>query len=538
LGTRDLLWVGLVVTASAVVAAGLNPLRRPDRTPPTPVRLDPSVAEAAARVDRALHARQAAGGQRSAARAETGTVLRRLALGLAGTIPSLSELRRLDRTPEPDRPIRYALDLLADRRSSDSLAERFARAYVGTEGGPFLVYRRRRFVAWLSDRIAENRPYDALVRDLLTADGLWTDHPATNFLTVTYDPDKKALDPERLAGRVARAFLGVRLDCARCHDHPFAPWTRANFQGLAAFFGRAENSLTGIHEAGGEYRPDDPKTRIPVVVQPAVPYRPELLPAEGSGNRRQRLAAWLTDPRNSALPRATVNRVWAILFGRPLREPIDDLGESGPDSVALDLLADDFKGHGFDLRRLILVIASTDAFRLDSRPADPNDAPPESPGAVWETFPLTRLRPEQVAGAITQAASLRTIDGDSPVLVRLARAVDGNAFVKRFGEDGEDEFEPSGGTIPQRLLMLNGDLVRDKSKPDLFNAANRIAWFAPDDRSAVGVAYLSALSRSPTPEELRHFEADLAGTRGDERARRVSDLIWALVNSTEFSWNH
>src|SRR5262249_12176944 len=159
---------------------------------------------------------------------------RRVALALTGTIPALSEIRRLEATPAGDR-LRLQLDnLFRERRSADYLAERLARACVGTEDGPFLVFRRRRFVAWLSDQLYQNRPYDALVREIISDSGLWTDRPATNFITVTYNPDKKEPNPERLAARVARAFLGVRLDCAQCHDHPFQPWRRDDFQGLAA----------------------------------------------------------------------------------------------------------------------------------------------------------------------------------------------------------------------------------------------------------------------------------------------------------------
>ena len=164
-------------------------------------------------------------------------VMRRLSLSLCGTIPSLEEIRRFEYRP-PDRRIDAWLDdLLRDRRCGDYLAERFARVFVGTEDGPFLKFRRRRFVAWLSDAILANRRYDANVRDLIADEGLWTDHPATNFLTVTTDEKTERPTPDRLSARVARAFLGVRLDCAQCHDHPFQPWKQEHFRGLAAFFG-------------------------------------------------------------------------------------------------------------------------------------------------------------------------------------------------------------------------------------------------------------------------------------------------------------
>ena len=199
--------------------------------------------------------------------------------------------------------------MLEERRHADYFAERLARAYVGTEDGPFVFFRRRRFVSWLSDELHRNRPYDQLVRELIVSQGLWTDNPPTNFLTVTYDPAKKRLDPERLAARVARVFLGVRLDYAQCHNHPFQSWKQADFHGLAAFFAQTHQGFTGIHDGAGDHEMEVRKTGTKVVVPPSVPFLPGLLPAEGT--QRERLARWITDPNNPALARVTVNRVWA-----------------------------------------------------------------------------------------------------------------------------------------------------------------------------------------------------------------------------------
>ncbi|RUL84690.1 DUF1549 domain-containing protein, partial [Tautonia sociabilis] len=144
-----------------------------------------------------------------APRADDLAIMRRLSLALTGSIPSLEEIRAFEARP-PDRRVAEWVDLLLeDRRSADYLAERFTRAFVGTEAGPFIVFRRRRFRSWLSDQILENRPFDGIVRDLIASDGLWTDRPATNFLTATYDPEREIPDPDRLASRSARAFLGL-----------------------------------------------------------------------------------------------------------------------------------------------------------------------------------------------------------------------------------------------------------------------------------------------------------------------------------------
>ena len=192
-----------------------------------------------------------------------------------------------------------------------------------------------------------------------------------------------------------------------------------------------------------------------------MPFHPELLPAAGSP--REQLAGWIVNPSNPSLARATVNRVWAVLLGRPLVDPVDDLPVSGELPPALELLAGDFSSHGYDLHRLIRIITATEVFRLDSTEVSPagSDSQREE---TWAAFPLTRLRPDQVAGAVLQSASLPTLGPQSPWYVRLATYTGRNDFVRRYGDTGEDEFAPGGGTIPQRLLLMNGDIVTDKTR--------------------------------------------------------------------------
>jgi hypothetical protein len=532
---RNLLFLGLV--GGGVLALGGNLM--PPRQQRLVATYDASAYQGTEfcnvveRIDASFQQQWAHQGMRPASAAPELAVARRLALGLMGTIPSLEEVRQLEGLPAAERLPWWLDHVLNDRRFADYFAERLARACVGTEDGPFIFYRRRRFVAWLGDKIAANRPYDQLVRELITAEGLWTDRPATNFLSVTCQPDNaNQPDPVRLAGRVTRAFLGLRLDCAQCHNHPFAEWKQSDFQGLSAFFGQTHLGLTGIHDGGGEYEPENPKTHAKKIIAPGVPFTPELLPAEGS--RRQRLAQWVTDPKNPYFARATVNRVWALMLGRPLIEPVDNLEADMPVPPALALLADDFAAHGFDLRRLIPVIAATQVFRMDSATDQEST---EAEEKAWAIFPLTRLRPEQVVGGVVQAASVTTVNSESHVLTRLIRLGDLNEFVQRYGDSGEDEFDGKGGTIPQRLLMMNGTLTGRKIKEDLFNAATRIALMAPDDAQAVDAAYLAVLTRRPTPAEAAHFRAFLGESRLS-RPQRLEDVYWALLNATEFSWNH
>ncbi len=468
-------------------------------------------------------------------------VARRLSLALVGTVPSLEEIRWFESLPADDGIGEWTARLLRDRRTSDYLAERLARVFVGVEDGPFILYRRHRLVSWISDQLHANRPYDAMVRDLVTAEGLWTTRPEVNFVTATIDPndDRKLPDDAKLAARVSRAFLGVRLDCVQCHDDFLGGnWKQRDFHRLAAFFAPSEMTMTGVRDdpaRGYEIRYLGKPEKEPVIA--AVPFLPGLL-SDGAGPRA-RLAAWVTHRDNKAFARATANRVWALLFNRPLHGPVDDIPLDGALPPGLEILAEDFSRNGFDLARLVRVVAATRAFRLDSRDADPSRPVDAARERCLAAFPLTRLRPEQVAGAILQSARLETIDADSPVMVRILRYFQERDFVRRYGDLGQDEFDATGGTIPQRLVMMNGELVRERTKHDpLMNAATRIAAVSPDDATAVEAAYLAVLTRRPTADELHHFARSKKGGGKAGRAGRTEDLYWTLLNSAEFAWNH
>ncbi len=532
---RNLLFIGVVVGGLTTLAANLLP---PSEPAPVSQYDAPSYREQDFRltVVRADNAFRKDWDEKSLNHSELATNLiqiRRVALGLMGTIPSLEEIRQIEALPA-DQQMPWWIDhVLKDQRFHDYFGERLARAFVGTEDGPFLQYRRRRFVTWLSEQVARNKPYDGIVRELIAGDGLWTDHPATNFITVTVRPEmKNEPDPVRLAGRVTRAFLGIRLDCAQCHNHPFTEWKQADFHGLSAFFAQAHLGFRGIQDGDGAYEAEDRYTKTKSVIEPSVPFLKEHLPANGA--RRDRLAAWVTHPKNEFFARSTVNRVWAIMCGKPLVEPIDNLEPGVQIPVPLQILADDFAANGFNLHRLIRLIASSEAFRLDS--ASKYEVG-EKEEKAWAVFPLTRLRPEQVAGSVLQAASISTINAETHITIRLLRQIERSNFVKRYGDTGEDEFEGRGGTIPQSLLRMNGELVRDRIGGSPVNASTRISLVAPNDPKAVEVAYLTILSRRPTPKETTYFEQFL-NEPGLGRSDKLADIYWALINSTEFSWNH
>lgn len=488
------------------------------------------------------------------------TVCRRLSLSMVGSGLSLEEIRELQAIAEEQRIERHRQNLLNNSRFHDYWGERLTRFLVGADEGPFLVYRRRRFRTWLSDRIAENVGYDELARRLITAEGLFTDRPEVNFYTVTFDSGDGSPDPVRMAARVSRAFLGVRIDCLQCHDDflgnvsmgdpvwmadietaspagEFREGKQQDFHQLAAFFTAADTEgLQGLRDKPAKYQYQYLYADEEQDVEPSVPFRSDLLPQQQyDKDARRRLAKWMTHPENTQFARAAVTRVWTLLFGRPPgdSEGVDDLPLDRKPTPMIMSLSRAFIESRYDLRELIRLITDSPAFRVDSRADFEITTHHEQAMAA---FPIVRLRAEQVAGSLTQAARVKTVDRDSSFILQLQRFGETNDFLKRYGDLGEDEFKNETVTITQRLVMLNGKLTKDVANYNpVLNASAHVGMFATDDRKVVESLYLTNLNRFPTSDEVDHFAKRIGEGK---REHAIEDLVWVLVNSSEFAWNH
>lgn len=552
------LWLALAVPLGLAIAVAAD---GPRRYRPKPLSPDARTASTAlaARLDATLDATWKARRLTPSPTVDDLTFARRLWLDLLGTVPSLEELRAIEALPRGDAEggVRRALidRALLDPRFSATLAEQLTRIVVGPNTKQDdLLYRRRRLVDWLTQQVARRRPWDALVRDLLTAEGLSTDTPAVNFV-ISQDRD-----PVKLAARSARAFLGVRLDCAQCHDHPFADWKQADFEGLAAFFPRLAKDSPGVRDVGqGELELDAAGLAMMSMtgaggpppgkrwVSPAVPFDPSLLPAlDDPEGRRRALAAWVTHPENRYFARAIANRLWAWLLGKGVVDPPDELDLGEPWSAELlDLLADDVVAGGFDLERLIRAIVSTRAYaRSSALPSgDAVDPDEDAQVAAHATYPLKALRPDTLGRALFQATSLWTYDERRALFLRFVRYFNVAEFAERRGGDDDEDLEEE--TLLQRLQLLNGKLITERTKDDdIFAPARRVPLLTSSDQLAVDTAFLMALARRPTPEEARPWLERLAapvppGKDENELDGAVmADLQWALLNTTEFATNH
>ncbi len=493
-------------------------------------------------------------------------VFRRLSLAMFGTVPSLEDIRAFEADQQPNKIDRWVVTMLQDSRFSDYFAERLARSLVGVEDGPFIIFRRDRMTAWLAEQLRKDASWSDMTKELIAAEGLWTDRPAANFITVARMEDED-LDENKLAGRTVRTFLGQRIDCAQCHDHPFDPaWKQKDFEGLAAFYCQASVTLGGVADfAKGKDKQDvvykvvDPGAEEGRVVPEAVPFHAEWLPAEGG--LRHRLADWVTHKENRRFERAIANRVWGFMTGKPLLEPVDDLPHpADSETDVLDILGQEFRARGDRLSVLIRMIALSDVYRLSSETSADNEESYTKQVQAWSVFPLVRLRPEQVIGSLFQAGHIRTIDQNSNPFVRLTKFGNENDFIKEYGDLGDDELLQQVGTIPQALLRMNGRFTAEQSKVDNLSAPSEIIQFSPDNAAIVDNCFLTCLSRHPGYDERQYFlglldstteaaaekrkanpEAvvvDTAEKPTRTRAQVVEDLVWTLFNSPEFSWNH
>jgi hypothetical protein len=398
------------------------------------------------------------------------------------------------------------------------------------------------FQEWLRQRIADNTPYDKLARELLTSRGSSYENPAANFFRPT--PGAKAT-----MEKTTQVFLGVRMVCAQCHDHPFERWTQNQYYEMAAFF-----SAVGVrpgYEVGEEIvfdQREDFEMKHPKdsrVVNPnfiVASTQPVSIPT--GAKRREALADWLTSPTNPFFARSTANRVWSYFFGRGIIDPVDDIRASNPPAnpALLDALTKDFTEHKFDLRHLMRTIANSRAYQTSIESNEWNAGDSQN---FSRAFPR-RLTAEQLMDALTLATGVRPNMPDVPPDTRAEQFVDPHigkeGFLDLFGRPSREspcECERrSDLSLPQALNLVNGKTISEAVADSKGRVARAILG-GRTDREIVDELYLAALSRPPSAEEvtsaLKYLQVS-DPTRG--RAERAQDLLWALVNSKAFLYNH
>ncbi len=488
----------------------------------------------AGRVDELLATRWAAGGVQPAPAADDAEFLRRAYLDLAGTIPTVAEVRDFLDDQAPDKRRRLVDRLLAGPAYVEHFTNIWRSVWLPDPGNnPELAGIRFTFDGWLRDRLAKNVSYDKMVREIVTANaprantgrglGGAPGMVAAGGLTPVAFYQANELKPEKLAASTSRLFLGVRLECAQCHNHPFDKWTREQFWEFAAFF-------AGVPQGADLKQIAIPGLGKTVQVKFPDGTAPDL---KAGVTARAALADWMTAPENRYFARTAVNRLWAHFFGNGLAEPVDDLEREVVKDEVLDELAKEFADHQFDLKFVIRAITATKVYQLASAATHDSQEEPRQ----FARMAVKGLTAEQVLNSLIEATGYQ-----ETAALRVGRGAPGMArfellasFARQTG--GRSEFHTS---IPQALALMNGKLVGDATSLERSATLAAVAG-APflDTAGKVETLYLAALSRKPTAEESARLVkyVDQGGPSGD-RDKALADVFWVLLNSAEFILNH
>ncbi|MGH7172469.1 MAG: DUF1549 and DUF1553 domain-containing protein [Gemmataceae bacterium] len=498
----------------------------------------------AAKIDQLIASRWADEKVTPAPLTDDGAFLRRLSLDVIGRVPLVSETRRFLDDPASDKR-EQAIERLLDSPGYVSNFSNIWRDLLMPEANAdfqkrFLVVQIER---WLRKQFTDNVSYDRMVRELITLP------MPTNRGGMNYNPygpqqgqptpmafyQSKQGKPENLAASTARLFLGIRLECAQCHNHPFSRWTREQFWGQAAFFG-------GIRRQG-QNGIISPLSEVSDRRELAIPGTERVAQARFLDGKepqwryktssRKTLADWMTATDNPFFARAAMNRLWAHFFGIGIVEPVDDLNDENKPShpELLDELARQFVRHGFDYRFMIRAITLSKSYQLSSVP--PRPTPPDA--RLFACMAVKGLSQDQLM------ESLSITIGVPGLVANQRRNVfdpSQSSFQTKFvSQDKRTEYQTS---IPQALALMNSPLISNATHPrnSQFLAAVANAPFLDTD-GRIETLYLAALSRKPRSDELEKLGRyiDKGGASKDAKAA-LGDVFWALLNSPEFFLNH
>lgn len=503
------------------------------------------VAATAAKIDQIFEASWQAEAVTPAKQSGDAEYLRRVSLDLAGRIPAVSELRAFLGDDSPNKRTTVVNQMLDSPASVRNFTTVWRNALIPQANDqPQFRNLVPGFEAWLWEHFSKGNPYDQIVREIITAE-LNTDAGPALFATTSPDAffAVRELKPENLASGTARAFLGVRLDCAQCHDHPFDRWSQTQFWNMAAFysgFDRPEEDEPANMMAAMREDKDRRSIAIPGTdeVAPAVfltgakPDWSELKTA----SPREVLADWIVDDNNPYFARMAVNRLWNQFFGRGIVDPVDDFSDNNAPShpEVLDLLAKEFVSSGYNYRHVVRIITATRVYQLSSEQSHESQSDP----IHFARAGLRGLTPEQLFDSLAEATGFyQPFRSENPFVIDMnsPRA----QFVDLFRDAAESSMDRE-TTILQALAMMNGEFIGNATSLDDSRTLRAIVEFpAMTNEQKLDTLFLAALSRVPTAKEKESMiEYVQTGGSSDDPSAALTDVFWALLNSSEFLLNH
>ena len=458
--------------------------------------------------------------------------LRRISLDICGVVPSSDQIDSFLADKDPNKRSKVVDSLLAREEFAEIWLMKWSELLQVRSTQQASYKNTLLYFDWLKQRISNNVPVDQMVRDLLSSTGSTFTSPATNYYEM--EPDKL-----KTAENVAQVFMGTRIQCAQCHNHPFDRWTMDDYYSFAAFFAtvtrkQAEDPRERIiFEGGGDTK--HPLTKQ--VMQPKF-LGGEVADVKGKG-RRAVLAEWLTSAENPWFARNLSNIVWSHFFGRGIVDQVDDVRVSNPavNPQLLDELSAKFVEYKFDFKKLVRDICTSRAYQLSTQQNETN----ASDTTNFSRAHLRRIRAEILLDVISQITETTDKFKGLPRGARAVQIADGNTsnyFLKTFGRakretvcSCEVKMEPN---LSQALHLINGDTVQNKIKQGKV-VKNLIDGEKSDDEILVNL-YLRCFSRKPNEAEVTSLKATI--TENENRQQALEDIFWALLNSREFVFNH
>jgi uncharacterized protein DUF1549/uncharacterized protein DUF1553 len=482
-------------------------------------------------IDQEIDKRLAAEKLTASPRCDDAEFVRRIYLDLTGVVPSAAKAAEFIDAADSSKRSKLIDELLASPAFGRHLADVWDKLLFHRLTDNKAV-KIDPLTKWLEEKFNSDARWDVLVRDLLTATGSQEDNGAATYFLGTLTADK-------MVDSASRLFMGVKLECAQCHNHPFTGWKQNDYWGMAAFFmkvrvqGNTKNAKKGgtpeIVESGrGRQKnfPDSAKELPPKFFQGDQPN------IHGAEALRPLLAKWLTSPENKFFSRAFANRVWGQLFGAGIVNPIDDMHDdrvpSHPELLAE--LSKQFAASGFDIKFLYRAICGSDSYQRTSKPTNGND----SDGVLFSHMNIKAFTPEQLYD------SLVAVLGE-PQALRGGGKKAGNAkggpltsreqFSAFFGVGEDNNATDYEEGIPQALRLMNNPFTARNCAPVARQLTQGLTG-----QKALDKLYLTALARRPTAEETEKLTAYIG--KADSASSAHGDILWALLNSSEFTLNH
>jgi hypothetical protein len=503
------------------------------------------------RIDELIGARLAEANVLPAPLADDATYFRRLSLDLVGRIPTVTEARKFLKGSPSDKK-RQAIDrFLASPGYSIHFTDVWTNLMLPESDVDFQKRALQASLSnWLRRQFTENVSYDQWVREIV-AMPLGTNQGNPRYINfyggnpsgdtpMAYYQSKMG-KPEDIAAGIARLFLGVRIECAQCHDHPFARWKREQFWGQAAFFAGVKRP----GNPGDEFYIGTPLSEVQDRREMVIPGTERVAQAmfldgkepewKYKTSARVTLAEWMTARDNPFFARAAANRLWAQFFGVGIVEPVDDLNDENKPShpELLDELARQFAAHQFDFKFLIRAITLSKTYQRSS--VYPGAAQPDP--RLFAFMPVKGLSPEQIYDSLIQATGYKDNVRGNPNRY-FGFGGPRYQFLQKFTtQEKRTEYHTS---IPQALALMNNRIIADATHPEKGEVLAAIAA-APflDTAGQIEALYFAALSRQPTPEEAARLLAyvEKGGAAGNKK-KALADVFWAMLNSPEFLFNH